>query len=91
MLLQLVGLEIHFRVEDDELFLLAFLVQAREVIFAEMLLKRIIVDIVLRVVAASPSVTQMAPLVTFSAMSKQLVISIESLSTKAAFRVALKT
>ena len=54
-------------------------------IFAEVSFECIIVDKVLRVAAFIPSITNMTPLVLVSAVSIQLVVTIESLPAKSTF------
>ena len=85
------SLEIHLRIEHNELLLEAFSVWAREVVFLKVQLKRIVVDIILLLSAAFSAVTDMATLVLVPAMCVQLVVSIEALPTEAALRVTLET
>jgi len=91
MLLELMGFEVHLRIEDDELLLLAFLVQAWEVISPKVLLERIVIEVILRIVAASPPIAQMASFVFVSAMGEQFVIAIEPLPAKSALRMPFET
>ena len=85
------SLEIHFRIEHNELLLEAFSVWAREVVFLKVQLKRIVVDIILLLSAAFSAVTDMATLVLVPAMCVKLVVSVEALTTEAALRMTLET
>jgi hypothetical protein len=62
------SLEIHFRIKHNELLLEAFSVWARKVVFLEVQLERIVVDIILLLSAAFSAVTNMAALVLVPAM-----------------------
>ena len=81
------SLEIHLRIEHNELLLEAFSLWAGEVVF----LKRIVVDIILLLSAAFSAVTDMATLVLVPAMCVKLVVSVEALTTEAALRMTLET
>lgn len=84
------GLQIHLSLKHHEFLIQALLVKAEKVVLLEMLLERIVVDIVLLLPVPRPSVTDMAPLVPVTAVGIQFVISVEPLSTETAFRVASK-
>lgn len=84
------SLQIHLRVEYHELLLLALGVEAGMMIFVEMPLQRVVVLVVLRILAAGPSIAQMASLVLLSAVRVELVVAIESPPTEAALRMALE-
>ena len=66
--LYLVRLEIHIGLEDNELFLQAFLIEAKEMISLEMILKGIVVKIVLLLTVGRAAVADVAALVSVSAM-----------------------
>lgn len=85
------SLEIHFRIEHNELLLETFPVWARKVVFLKVLLKRVVVDIILLLSAAFSAVTDMATLVFIPAMCVKLVVSVEALTTEAALRMTLET
>lgn len=91
MCLDLVGLQIHFRIENDKFLLLALIIQARKVLLVEVLLQCFVILKVLRVVAAISPVAKMASLMSVSAMSKEFVVAVESLSAKAALWMSLET
>lgn len=76
-------LQIHLRRENHELLCLTLAIEAHIVILTEVVLQRLIVDIVMWV-SAVLSVAQETSLVLLSAVNIQLIISIESLSTEAA-------
>jgi hypothetical protein len=91
MCLQLMSLQVHLVFENDELLLQAFLVWAEEVIFSEMNFQRIVIDIVLLRPSTIASIADMTSLVLIPAVCIELVVSIESLATKAAFRMTLES
>lgn len=55
-----------------------------------MLLKLLVIEVILRVPPAIPSIANVTSFVLFSAMSVELVVSIESLSTKTTFWMTLE-
>ena len=90
MRLQLMCLHVQFRLEDHELLVQTLLIGAEEVVFAEMLLKRIVVNEILLIAALPTSITNMASFVLVSAMSIELVIAIKSRPTETTFRMTLE-
>lgn len=68
MRLNLMGLEVHLGIENHELLLQALSVWTHEVVLAEMLLERVVVDIVLLLAAAFSAVTDVTSFVLVSAM-----------------------
>ena len=68
MRLNLVGLEVHFGVEHHELLLQALSVWTHEVIFAEVLLERIVIHIVLLLATALSAIADVTSLVLVSAV-----------------------
>lgn len=56
MCVELMSLEVHLGVKDDKFLFQTFLVRAHEMIFAEMLLKRAVVDVILLLAAAISSI-----------------------------------
>lgn len=60
-------------------------------VFLEVLLKSIVIDIVLVLAIARLSVTDVTSLMLVSAVSIQLVITVEALVTEFTFRVAFET
>jgi hypothetical protein len=91
MLLHLMRLEIHSRIEDNKLLLQAFCIGAGIVVVVEMGLKSIVVEEVAWIVGIGDSITQMATLVSVTTMSVELITSVESLSAEAALWVTLET
>lgn len=85
------SLQIHLRVENNKLLLLTLLIEAGEMVSAEVLLKSFVVHKVSRSLASRPPITQMTALVSLSAMDEKLIISIEAPPTEATFWVALET
>jgi hypothetical protein len=90
MRFELMCLEVHLGLENHELLLQASLVQAEKMIASKVLFQRVIVNVVLRLAASAPSITDMATLVLVSAVSIQLVVAVEPYVTESAFRVALE-
>lgn len=88
---QLMCLEIHLGIEYNELLFQAFLVWTHEMILAEMKLKSIVVEIVLRLSSAVPSIAYVAALVSVATMCVKLVVTIEALSAETALGVAFET
>lgn len=82
--------QIHFRIEHDELLFQTLAIGAKKVVFSKVVLKRVIIDIVLLLAAAVTSVANVAALVLVSTVRIQLIVAIESLSAKPAFRVSLE-
>jgi hypothetical protein len=89
--LDLMCFEVHLRVEDHEFLLETLPVRTQEVVFAKVHFERVVVDVVLLLPAALPSVANVAALVLVSTVSVQLVVSVEALPTEATFRVSSKT
>lgn len=83
-------LQVHLRVKYYKLLLEALTIQAREVVLAEMSLQSIVIEVVLWVLTACPSIAKMASLMLISTMSIQLIFAVEPLATKAALRMALE-
>jgi len=77
MLLKLMSLEVNLRRKGNKLLVQTFSLQTQEMIFLEMLLERIIIEIILRL--ATSSITDKASLVSISAMNIKFVLTIESL------------
>jgi hypothetical protein len=77
MLLKLMSLEVNLRRKGNKLLVQTFSLQTQEMIFLEMLLERIIIEIILRL--ATSSITDKASLVSISAMNIKFVFTIESL------------
>jgi hypothetical protein len=85
-------LEIHLRIKHDKLLLQALPVRTQEVVFSEVDLERIIVDVILLLpTAAVSAIADVATFVLVPAMGVELVIAIETLTTEAALRVSLET
>jgi hypothetical protein len=92
MHLQLVCLEIHLGVKYNELLFQALSIWTQEVVFPEVLFERIVVDIVLLFFTSTvPAIANMATFVFVPAMRVKLVISVETHSAEAAFRVSLES
>ena len=88
MCLDLVTLQVHLRLKNDELFLQTLFIQASEMIFVEVILQCVVVNIVLLLTMGGASVTDVATFVFITAMSVQLVVAVEPLTTKATLRVS---
>lgn len=82
--------QVHLRLKNHELLLQTLLVQAEEVVFLEMFLERVVVDIILLLAMSRSSITDMTPLVLVTTMGIQLVVSVEPLSTEPTLRVAFE-
>jgi len=91
MCFNLVGLQVHLRLENDELFLQAFLVKANEMILLEVALKSVVVNVVLLLAVGRASVTDVAAFMFITAVSVQLIIAVESLTAEATFGMSLET
>jgi hypothetical protein len=85
MCLHLMCLQIHLRLKHDKLFIEAFLVHANKVRFPEVLLERIVVEVILRLASLVSPVANVTSLVLFSAVSVELVVSVKVLPTEPAF------
>ena len=88
---QLMRLQIHLRLEDDELLLQAFLISAHEMVTPKVLLQRIVVDVILLLAAPIPAIANMASFMFVPTMDVQFIVSIESLTTETAFRMPFET
>lgn len=88
MCLDLVGLQIHLRLENDKLFFQAFFIQASEMILMEVIFQCVVVNIVLLLTMGGASVTDVATFVFIAAVSVQLIVTIEPLATKPALRMS---
>jgi hypothetical protein len=85
---QIVGLQIHFAFEDDELFLQAFSIRTHVMVFAEVVLQRGVIEIVLGITSFVPSITDVTSLVLLSAVGVEFVVAVEALLAEAAQRMA---
>lgn len=88
MCLDLVTLQVHLRLENDELFFQTLFIQASEMILMKVILQCVIVNIVLLLTMGGASVTDVATFVFITAMSVQLVVAVEPLTTKSTLRVS---
>lgn len=84
-------LQIHLRLEHDELLIQALLVQAQVVVFLKMVLERGVIDVVLLLAMSGLSIADVASLMLVTAVCIQFVISVESLATETTFRVTSET
>ena len=91
MNLQLMGFNIHLRVEHNKLLLEALSVRTQEVILAEMHFKRVVVYIVLLLSAPFAAIADVASFMLVSAMRVKLVVAVEACSTESAFWVPLES
>jgi hypothetical protein len=89
MLVDSVGLEIHFRFENDKLLLLTLGVWTGKVVLFEVVLEGRIVTIIVRLPGVSP-ITDEAPLVLHAAVVVELVVVVKAFAAKAAHRMALE-
>jgi hypothetical protein len=85
-------LEVHLRVEYDELLVQAVSVRTQEVIFSKVHLEGVVVDVVLLLPAPTVlAIAYVAAFVLVPTMRVKLVVSIESLATEATLRVSLES
>jgi hypothetical protein len=89
VLAELVGFEVHVRLEYHKLLLQALPVIADEVILLEVRLQSIVVQVVMRLPRV-PSVTNETSLVLAAAVLVQLVVVVKPLSTESAERMTLE-
>ena len=82
MILELMSFEIDLRIEHHELLLQAFGVQTRKVVLAEMSLQRIVVKVVLRILSARSSITQMPSSILIAAVGVEFIITIASFAVE---------
>lgn len=87
---KLVGFEVHVGIKDDKLFFQTFLIGADKVVFAEMELESVVIEVVLRLAATVTAVADVTSLVLVAAMCVELVVAIEALSAKATLGMALE-
>jgi hypothetical protein len=87
VLAKLVGLEVHLRLEHDKLLLETLAVRAHVVLLLEVVLKRVVVQVVVRL-ARVATVAEEATLVLVPAVLVQFVAVVETGAAKAAQRVA---
>lgn len=85
------SLEVHLRIEYNELLLQALPVRTHEVILPEVLFQRVVVDIVLLLPAPFSAIADVTALVLVATMRVKLVVSVEALTAESTFRVSLKT
>ena len=90
MSFELMAFEVHFRLENYEFLLLAFRVETGEVVFSEMFLESVVVDIILLLAAFVSTIAYVASFVLITAVDVQLVVTVEADSTEATFRVAFE-
>jgi hypothetical protein len=83
------SLQIHFRCEDDKFLFLALSVQTWVMISPEMLLKRVVVNIVMGLPRIL-TITKEAPLMLVATMLIQFVSIVETLTAKSTQRVSLE-
>jgi hypothetical protein len=88
--LDLVSLQVHLRLENDELFFQALFIQTSEMIFMEVVLQCVVVNIVLLLTVGGASVTDVAPFVFIATVGVQLIVTIEPLTTETTFGVSLE-
>ena len=90
MTFQLVSFHVHFRFENNKLFLQTLFVQAKEMIFLEVILERIVVNIILLLTTPRPSITNVTSFVAVATVSVQFIVAIKPLTAETTFRVTLK-
>lgn len=88
MCLNLVTLQVHLGLENHKLLFQALFIQASEMILVKVILQRVVVNIILLLTMRGASVTDVATFMFITAMSVQLVVAVESLTTKSTFRVS---
>jgi hypothetical protein len=91
MCFNLVALQVHLRFKNNKLFLQAIWVKASEMILMEVVLKSVVVNIVLLLAVGRTSVTDVAAFMFITAVSVQLVVAVEALTTEAAFGMSPET
>lgn len=90
MLTDLMRLEVYLRVEDYKLLLKTLPVIAQEMVLLEVVLQRIVVQIIMWLSRISP-VAKEAPLVLAPAVLVKFIAVVEALTAKVAKRVSLET
>jgi hypothetical protein len=89
--LQLMGLEIDLRWENDYLLLHTLWLRAWKVVFAEVFPQCIHILVILRLSSTVPSFAEDAPLMLLSTMDIELVITVEPFPAKRTKRMAFKS
>jgi hypothetical protein len=87
---ELVGFEIYLRVEDDKLLVETVPLGAEEVVLSEVKLEGVVVNEVLLLAALISAIADVASLVLVATVRVELVVTVESLSTKPTLGVALE-
>jgi hypothetical protein len=85
------GFQVHLRLKNDKLLLQTLFVQAEEMIFLEMILKGIVVNVILLLPTRRTAVAYVASLVTVTTVRVEFVIAVESLAAKSTFRMSSET
>lgn len=83
--------QIHLRFKDNKLLLQAFRIQTDEVVFLEVILKCIVVDIVLLLSVTRSAIANVASFVAVAAVSIELVVSVVSLAAESTLGVSPET
>jgi hypothetical protein len=91
MAFQLMSFHVHLRLENNKLLLQTLLVQAQEMIFLEVILERIIVNIILLLASGGLSITNMTSFVAITTVSVQFIVAIEPLTAETTLGVTFET
>jgi len=91
MCFKLMSFEINLGIENDKLLLETFRIWTHKMVFAEVNLQSVVIDVVLWAESTISPVANMASFVLVTTMREQLVISIEPHSTEATFRMSLES
>lgn len=90
MALQLMGFQIHLRLEHHKLLVQALFIQAKEVVLLKMIFERIVVDIILLLASTRPSVADVTSFMAIATMSIEFVVSVEPLATESTLGMTSK-
>lgn len=82
--------EVHLRLKNVRLIRLAFGIQADKMSIGKVLLEFLVIEVVLRIAAAVPSITDMTSLMPLPTMSIEFVVPIKSLFAESTVWMALE-
>lgn len=83
--------QVHLGLEHHKLFFQAFWVETKEMVFLEVVLEGLVVDVVLLLAVRGATVTNMAAFMLVTTVRIKFIITIETLATKATFRMSSET
>lgn len=82
--------QVQLGIKHNELLLQAFRINTSVVVFSEMLLERVVVNIILLLSPAVSPVTKVTSFMLVPTMGVELIVSVEALSAETAFRMTLE-